>query len=263
LTHGNTSIHGRVQLHPQAMTAFDVVLSDLAAEYDGLLTILSALTTEQWHHPSLAPGWSVRDVVVHLASSEAGVATTLAHATTEWHVRDRPLDHAMDDAVRADSSTPADVLHRWVDAAQASLRALRSADPTKTYRWAAAPLKPQTLATTRLAEHWAHGLDVTVPLGIEFPDTDRLRHIAWLGHATIPYALRLAGIEPFPVRAELSAPSGARWSFGPESAAARITGPAAAWCRVGARRVTASDSGLSCEGPGAATALEHLRNYAA
>jgi hypothetical protein len=34
----------------------------------------------------------------------------------------------------------------------------------------------------RLAEHWAHGLDITWPLGIPFPDTDRLRHIAWLAH---------------------------------------------------------------------------------
>ena len=32
------------------------------------------------------------------------------------------------------------------------------------------PVKPATLATTRLAEHWAHGLDITVPLGIKFPE---------------------------------------------------------------------------------------------
>ena len=38
------------------------------------------------------------------------------------------------------------------------------------------PAKPATLATTRLAEHWAHGLDITGPLRVEFPDTGRLRH---------------------------------------------------------------------------------------
>ena len=36
----------------------------------------------------------------------------------------------------------------------------------------AGPVKPATLATTRLAEHWAHGLDITGPLGIDFPDTE-------------------------------------------------------------------------------------------
>ena len=50
-----------------------------------------------------------------------------------------------------------------------------------------------TLATTRLAEHWAHGLDIAGPLGADFPDTGRLRHIAWLAHRTLPYALSLAG----------------------------------------------------------------------
>jgi hypothetical protein len=40
------------------------------------------------------------------------------------------------------------------------------------------PLKPATLATTRLTEHWAHALDITGPLGIELPDTGRLRHVA-------------------------------------------------------------------------------------
>jgi hypothetical protein len=35
----------------------------------------------------------------------------------------------------------------------------------------AGPVKPATLATTRLTEHWAHGLDITGPLGVDFPDT--------------------------------------------------------------------------------------------
>ena len=57
----------------------------------------------------------------------------------------------------------------------------------------AAPVKPATLATTRLAEHWAHGLHITGPLGVDSPDTERLRHVAWLAHRTLPYAMTLAG----------------------------------------------------------------------
>ena len=73
-----------------------------------------------------------------------------------------------------------------------------SARPTPTARWRGrrAPLKPATLATTRLAEHWAHALDIVEPLGIPFPDTDRLRHIAWLGHGTLPYAFGLPASRP-------------------------------------------------------------------
>lgn len=34
-------------------------------------------------------------------------------------------------------------------------------------------LAPRTLATARLAEHWAHAQDIAVPLGIAYPDTAR------------------------------------------------------------------------------------------
>jgi uncharacterized protein (TIGR03084 family) len=141
--------------------------------------------------------------------------------------------------------------------------ALELADPTVMVRWAAAPLKPRTLATTRLAEHWAHALDICDPLGLPLEDTDRLRHVAWLGHATLPYAMRLAGLDPVAVRCTLDAPSGAVWTFGPATATAWIRGSAGAFCRVGARRLAAADSGLEVSGPDAARALQVLRNYAA
>jgi hypothetical protein len=45
-------------------------------------------------------------------------------------------------------------------------------------------------------------------LNIDYPDTDRLRHVAWLGHATLPYAFQVARLEPIPVHARLVSPSG-------------------------------------------------------
>jgi uncharacterized protein (TIGR03084 family) len=127
---------------------------------------------------------------------------------------------------------------------------------------AATPLKPAVLATTRLAEHWAHGLDITDPLGLPFPDTDRLRHIAWLGHRTLPYAFGVAGLDAHEVYCELDGPDGQRWTYGPESAGSVVRGSAGDFCRVGARRLAAADSRLVTEGPHAAQALSVLRNYA-
>jgi uncharacterized protein (TIGR03084 family) len=125
-------------------------------------------------------------------------------------------------------------------------------------------MKPATLATTRLAEHWAHGLDVTGSLGIDFPDTDRLRHIAWLAHRTLPYALAVAGEPSHPVSCELTAPDGACvWRYGPADAESSIAGPAGAFCRVAARRLDPAESGLRTAGPYGAAALGVLRTYAA
>jgi uncharacterized protein (TIGR03084 family) len=125
-------------------------------------------------------------------------------------------------------------------------------------------LRPATLATTRLAEHWAHGLDVATPLGADFPDTNRLRHVAWLGHRTLPYAFTITGQEPHAVYCELDAPEGGEaWTFGPADAPSSIRGDGGAFCRVGAQRLAPIDSGLITAGPHAEAALAVLRNYAA
>jgi uncharacterized protein (TIGR03084 family) len=146
---------------------------------------------------------------------------------------------------------------------RAAHAALVDADPQMSVSWAAAPLRPATLATTRLAEHWAHGLDIAVPLGIELPDTARLRHIARLAHRTLPYAFTLAGLRPDPVYCRLVAPDGTIWRYGPSNAPSRILGSAGAFCRVAARRLPAGESGLLASGPYGPAALELLRTYAA
>lgn len=241
----------------------DEILGDLEAEGDVIEAMLDGLDADGWELPSGAPGWAIADVVLHLAMTEEGVVTTLARGTGGWTTRDRPLDDVIAEQVSAQRAPGAEIGDRWRRARRASITALRAADPSIAVGWAAAPLRPRTLATTRLAEHWAHALDIAEPLAAEVPDTSRLRHIAWLGHSTLPYAMRLAGMEPCPVRVELTGPAGEQWVFGPPDAADRITGAAAAFCRVGARRVSAADSGLRTDGPAAAAALSVLRNYAA
>jgi uncharacterized protein (TIGR03084 family) len=224
----------------------------------------------------------VADVVLHLAQSEEFVLATLGAPETGGRstafgeagrapdsgsagIELRPgegIDAAMERLVQAERAEPAVVLARWEAARLAALSALRAADPDVPVPWAATPLRPRTLATTRLAEHWAHGLDITGPLGLPYEDTARLWHIAWLGHRSLPYAYALAG-EPAPeVYAELTAPAGDTWRFGPSDAPTRVEGPAGDFCRVGARRLEPGRSRLRVEGPAAGSVLSLLRNYA-
>ncbi|MGP7998558.1 MAG: maleylpyruvate isomerase family mycothiol-dependent enzyme, partial [Streptosporangiaceae bacterium] len=171
------------------------IVEDLEAEQDRLEAILAGLDPAQWTAPSAAAGWTVSDVVLHLAQGEEAVTASAAGV----RLRTGPgasVDEIMNQLVQADRATPAaEVFRRWRDGRVAALAALRAADPQQPLAWVEAPLKPATLATTRLAEHWAHGLDITGPLGIDFPDTGRLRHIAWLAHRSLGYAFRLAGQE--------------------------------------------------------------------
>jgi uncharacterized protein (TIGR03084 family) len=241
------------------------IFDDLVAEQDRLEEILGGLDEADWASPSAADGWTITDVVLHLAQSEEWVVVSVTGAGTGDRVADgQSVDQIMDELVRSERAAPESVFQRWRNARRAAVAALRAADPAKPRPWVDAPLKPATLATTRLAEHWAHGLDITGPLGIEFPDTGRLRHVAWLAHRTLPYALALAGEESHDVFCELTAPDGGEtWRFGPADARSSITGAAGAFCRVAARRLPAERSGLNATGPYAAAALKVLRTYAA
>jgi uncharacterized protein (TIGR03084 family) len=246
-----------------AMEIFD----DLAAEYDRLDAIFAGLSDADWATPSLAAGWTVVDVLLHLAQTEETVIATLtgtpAQSGTLTGRDGLSVDEAMDLWVAAERSGPEVVYPRWQAATRHSIEVLRAADPDRASAWASAPLRPATLATTRLAEHWAHALDMTEPLSIPYPDTARLRHIARLAHRTLPYAFSLIGEQPQPVRAELTDPDGETWRFGPDDADSVITGPIGAFCRVGAQRLAPADSGLTTSGPHAMAALRVLRNYAA
>jgi hypothetical protein len=56
------------------MTVFD----DLAAEQERLEGILGGLDEAHWMSPSGAAGWTIADVVLHLAQSEESVVTTVS-----------------------------------------------------------------------------------------------------------------------------------------------------------------------------------------
>ncbi len=79
-----------------------------------------------------------------------------------------------------------------------------------------------SMATARLMETWAHGLDVADALGVTRPATARLRSIAHIGVRTRDFAFTVHGLtapaDPFLV--ELRAPDGDTWSWGPADAAA-------------------------------------------
>ena len=112
--------------------------------------------------------------------------------------------------------------------------------------WFGPPMSAASMATARLMETWAHGLDVADALGVTRAPTARLRSIAHIGVRTRDFAFAVNGLTPpaEPFHVELTAPDGSMWTWGPEDAAQRVTGSAEHFCmlvtqrrpRVGARR---------------------------
>ena len=94
------------------------------------------------------------------------------------------------------------------------------------------------MATARLMETWAHGLDVADALGVTVRPTARLKSIAHLGVRTRDFAFTVHGLAPpaEPFRVELAAPDGGLWVWGPADAAQRVTGSAEDFCYLVTQR---------------------------
>lgn len=241
------------------------VFADLDAEQSRLEVMLEELPEPGWNAASLCSGWSVKDVVLHLAQTEEAVVTAASGGDVAGLQTSEvgAVEAVVDEWVRNERDLPPrEVFARWQAARRAALAALVAADPRAALPWVAAPLKPMTLATTRLSEHWIHALDIAVPLEIPYPDDDRLWHVARLAHRTLSYAFAGVGKEAPATRFELLAPSGTTWIFGAASADNVVRGEAGALCRVAARRMDPKYAGLHTTGPDATEVLRLIRTYA-
>jgi uncharacterized protein (TIGR03083 family) len=91
------------------MTIFD----DLAAEQERLEKILLGLDEAQWTSPSGAEGWTVADVVLHLAQSEEMVQASASHGDVRFGlgaVAGDTVDERAAEAVRAERAGPAEAV---------------------------------------------------------------------------------------------------------------------------------------------------------
>jgi uncharacterized protein (TIGR03084 family) len=116
--------------------------------------------------------------------------------------------------------------------------------------WIGTTMTPAAMATARLMETWAHGLDVAEALGVRNPPTARLRHVAFLGVRTLGHSFATHGRTPptEPVRVELEAPDGDRWVYGPPDATNRLVGPALDFCLLVTQRRHRADLALVATG---------------
>jgi len=244
----------------------------LTGQHQELDALLSGLVAEEWHHPSRCPGWTVCDVVLHLAqtdeltlaSGEGRFAEVAGFFAAEAAGLSN-VDDAAALAVARERGAAGPAVHdRWREAANAVRALLASCDPRRRLPWVIGDLPARTLATTRLAETWIHTGDIAAPLGVELPATERLWHVARLAWRTLPYAFERSGQSlRGPVAVELIAPDGSTWDFGCGSQPlTTVRGPALDFCLVAGRRLDPRASALVADGPDAKRVLALLRTYA-
>ncbi len=241
------------------------IVEALGAQHAELDAALAPLDDGDWATASRCPGWTVSDVVLHLAQTDELAAANARGdgGDVDWAGGD--VDESVDAAVaRERGAPPAEVLRRWRAASSAVRETLAAADPRQPIPWAVGSLPARTLATTRLAECWIHTGDVLYGLGVRQEPTDRLWHIARLAWRTLPYAFAKDGREPAgKFGLTLRAPDGSSWEFGMDDEPATIVrGDAVGFCLVAARRTTPERVDLSASGPDCDRVMDVVRTFA-
>ncbi len=206
------------------------LLADLAAEGAALDEVVAGLAAADWALPTPAAGWSIAHQVAHLAWTDevallsvtdpAGFAARAADPDPDRGAADRP------------GEPPAALLARW-RAGRARLAEALAAVPDGTrLTWFGPPMSVASMATARLMETWAHGVDVGDALGRPPTSSARLDHVAHLGVRTRGFAFAAHGRTPpdVGIRVELTRPDGSTWTDGPVDAEQSVRGPLLDFC---------------------------------
>ncbi|MFB7674546.1 TIGR03084 family metal-binding protein [Kitasatospora purpeofusca] len=234
------------------------LLADLRAESEVLDGLVAGLEPDGWALDTPAAGWTVAHQIAHLAWTDDW--SELAARDPEAFVADSRrifgellaagADPVEDGAARGAAEEPAALLTRWRAGRERLATALAAVPADTRLPWLGPPMKAPSMATARLMETWAHGQDVADALGAVREPSARLRHVAHLGVRTLGFAFTVHGLPApsAPVRVELTAPDGGLWTWGPEGAVDRVTGPALDFCLLATQRRHRDDLALTAVG---------------
>jgi uncharacterized protein (TIGR03083 family) len=162
----------------------------ITAERRAFSHVLTALPEADWNAPSLCAGWRTREVVAHMTMPFRFSAPRFLGEMARSRMKFARMADRV--ALRDGQAPIATVLDGWLT--------------NEDYRWK----PPGGGLKGALTHDVVHGLDITVPLGIEHPVGEpALRAV--LEHATTPLSLKSMGLDLTGIRLEAD---DLDWSFG-------------------------------------------------
>lgn len=249
------------------MNQLPEVIAALTADASAVDEMVADLDPESWRLPTPAPGWTIADQIAHLSFvfRIAGMAAARPDQFTAMTARleggfDSVVNGALADYVK---DAPPVLLARWRAERDAGIRSLSAVPDGQVVPWLVNPLPPAVLGCAGMMELFGHGQDIADTLGIERRYTDRLAYLVGFGVRTWEFGYQSRKQQPPDVlfRFELTAPSGALWTFGPDGSDQRIEGPAVDFCLLVTRRRHRADLALTATGPDADRWLDIAQAY--
>ena len=236
------------------------IVVDLRAESDALDELVADLPPQRWATDTPAPGWTIAHQIAHLLwtdrvaltaiNDEAAFNEVLGAAAAD------PSGFVDAGAEEVAATAPTELLSDWRATRGALHQALVTVPEGRKLPWFGPPMSAASMATARLMETWAHGLDVADALGVTRAPTARLRSIAHIGVRTRDFAFAVHGLTPpaAPFHVKLSAPPDSAepvWTWGPENAEQSVTGSAEHFCMLVTQRRPRSELDVVAVGPDA------------
>lgn len=188
-----------------------------------LVEVLGAFTDDQWAHPSRCAGWTNRDVITHLQSTNQfwsfSIAMGLKGDPTRFLATFDPVASPAQLVADAPAISTAELLDQFAASTEGFAAQLESLDDTGWRTTAEAPVGHVSIST--LAHHaiWdslVHERDILLPLGVAPTEVDdetiaSLRYAAALSpafavsRAEVPPGLHVLAVEPTDVEAAFRA----------------------------------------------------------
>lgn len=241
---------------------------DFRAESEALFSLLDVSDPEGFDAPTQFKSWTINAVLQHLHfwNIMAGL-----QITDEGELRDRldkVLAHktGMRDFERTffDDLSGRPLLDAWIADARDTADVFAKADPKARLKWAGPDMSARSSITARLMETWAHGQEVYDHLGVVRKNEDRIQNIVVLGVNTFKWTYMTRSETPpgeMPYL-ELSAPSGAVWTYGEPSETDRIEGLAEEFCQVVTQTRNIADTRLHVIGSTASDWMSKAQCFA-
>ena len=170
------------------------MVADLRAESDELDALVADLPAARWAESTPSPGWTIAHQIAHLlwtdrvaltaVTDEAGFAAVLDEAAKD------PTGFVDAGAEALAVTPPPQLLADWRQTRARLHEELLAVAEGRKLPWFGPPMSAASMATARLMETWAHGLDVADALGVKRPATARLKSIAHIGVRTRDFRLR-------------------------------------------------------------------------
>ncbi len=243
--------------------------ADFLRESEELHRALAGLDENDFRMVTQFKGWTLNDVLVHLHFWNCAADTSVTDPTAFALLVQRVIkaferQGGLRELENAEISERGPALHdAWMAKVRSISEGWQKLDPKTRLPWVGVTMSARSSITARQMETWAHGSEVFDVLGLVREESDRIRNIVILGVNTFGWSHQVHGL-PVPdemPRLKLTAPSGAVWEFG-EDSAGLISGTAIDFAAVVTQTRNLADTQLRVSGKVAETWMANAQCFA-